>query len=333
MTARRSTGKSAAARSKAERDRARAARNESRRRSSSSARQRAGAAAAVAEERSSRSARPRRPAAQRRIRPAQSAQRPPRQMTVAQRRARARRRVLLLRRIRTALLIVSLVLTGVLVWRVPQMALFNVQQVSVDGTSAVSDLLVRNRIDRLLDGQTIYTVDEDRVAREIKRLPFVRRVTIERHFPSGLSIHIDEYRPLAVAIAGNTAWLVSRDGRILVRTSLAGWRDRAPMVRLKTRKVVPGQRVAGDPGLKLLAQVPPTFPGTFRAVDSSPTAGFVARLSDGPEIRLGDATSIEHKFQVSERILTMFGPRRRERLEYVDVSIPARPSAKWRNEQ
>lgn len=244
----------------------------------------------------------------------------------AKRRSASLRRDLLWRRIRFAIIVLSVLLLGWLGYVVPRMSVFQIRTVSVEGASAVPDLLVRNQVDSQLQGQTLFTVDSDAITRRLEALPFVRTAQVDRHLPDGLAIRITEYEPLAFGVAGDGGWLVARDGRVLTRARLDDWRARVPVVRLREEELRPGQRLAAEPTLLVLSAVPPTFPGSIRAIERTNEFGYVAELHDGPSIRLGRAQDLERKLTVAGKMLAIFSHGGQSELDYIDVTVASRPA-------
>ncbi|MCW2972886.1 MAG: hypothetical protein JWN72_1159 [Thermoleophilia bacterium] len=243
----------------------------------------------------------------------------------AELKARARRRTMLVRRLRVAGAALALVLLAIGAYVVPRAHVFDVGHVEIEGASAVSDLAVRQRVDSLLAGQTIFTVDEAAIARRIEELPFVRSVAVDHHLPDGLGIRIVEYRPLALACGDKACWLVAPDGRILTKVSASEWRGRVPVVRLEsTSKVRPGVRLPQEPGLALLLAVPHDSTLDFATIDVSPYS-VVATTGEGIEVRFGRAEHFASKLAAAERILTSASARAHP-LAYVDVSVPSNPA-------
>lgn len=239
-----------------------------------------------------------------------------------------RRRQLMRRRLQLLAGVVVLAFATFAWVKIPQLAFFEIRHISITGASAVPDLLVRRRIDDLVENRSVFEVDTDRIEREVEKLPFVHTAHVDPHrLQGGISLHVSEYEPLAFAIAGENGWLVARDGRVLVRGRIQDWRDRVPVVRLERDEVRAGQRVGEEAALRLLRVVPPTFPAAVRTVEIGED-GIVARLHDGPQLRIGGDRELRIKLQVVERLLTMLGPQRRESIEYIDVSVPERPAAK-----
>ena len=265
---------------------------------------------------------------------------------------RARRRQLLRRRLRLVALVGVVVMFGIAVYAVPRMAIFNVQRIEVTGTSAVPDLTVRSKVDPIIHGQTIFTLDTDRIRTSLAALPFVRSVSVDRHFPNGLSITLVEYKPLALGVSvGQGSWLVARDGRVLAKVQSSDWSAQIPKVVIEQDHLKPGTRLSGEPALQLLRMVPPTFPGSFETIEVfTPTArrpgarraareqasrsslmlegteSIIAHMSDGAEIRFGRPDRLDLKLAVVERMLGLYGPSGRSGITYIDVSVPSRPA-------
>lgn len=248
------------------------------------------------------------------------------QRTEAEQRARDRRRAALRRRLRLVG-VLTLVVAMLLAWiYVPGSDAFRIRHVEVTGSSAVGDLEARTRIDELLRGETIYTVDEDKIVESLQGLPFVRAARVERHLPGGLELRISEYRPLALGYGDGHFWLVAQDGRILARASRREWTDRIPLVALRADDLRPGVRVADEPALRLLAarESGSTLALARVEVEEYRLVGWLKGEAE-VEIRFGRAELLAQKVAVAE---LMLGEARRKGLDlvYVDVTVPSRPA-------
>ncbi|MCW2961486.1 MAG: cell division protein FtsQ [Thermoleophilia bacterium] len=240
---------------------------------------------------------------------------------------RARRSQLLRRRIRFAVAGVAVValVTGWIV--LPGSSAFRIRHVEVMGASSVSDLEVRARVDTLLEDSTIYTVDADAMQRTIQELPFVESVRVESHFPGGLSLHVTEYQPLALALGDGNSWLVSRDGRILSKAKQEDWKGRIPIVRLRGEKLAPGVRVSDEPALQLLESIPATSSLDFELVELSGKE-LVGQLVGGVEVRFGrpgGVSNLRTKVVAAELMRDWARYRDKVELTYIDVTVPAKP--------
>lgn len=252
--------------------------------------------------------------------------RPPRtvaqQRVAEQRRARTRRR---LRLVLAAVLLVGVVAAWVVV---PASDAFRIRHVEVTGAGAVSDLEVRERIDALLDGKTVFTVDEDELAERISELPFVRSVRVERHLPGGLQLHVVEYRPLALGLAsgdgGGQFWLVARDGRVLATARRTDWSGRIPTVTLRHDDIKPGDHVDDEPALRLLSSRPTSSTLEFEKIVADEYA-ITAQLVGGVEVRFGRPVALRQKLLVAEAMLQQ-AARKDLTPRYVDVTVPGKPA-------
>jgi cell division protein FtsQ len=242
----------------------------------------------------------------------------------SQQRAAAARRARTQRRIRIVLACALVASIGAAWVFVPASDAFRIRHVEVTGTRAVDDLAVRQRVDSLLAGQTIFTADRSAIERRIEQLPFVRTARVERHLPGGLQLHVTEYRPLALAYGDGKFWLVARDGRVLAAANGDAWRGRIPTVELQGRRVTAGMRLDDEPALKLLSSL---RTGSTLQVDVVRTDRYLleATLVDGVVVRFGRPTQLLLKSMAAERTLQL-AERNGEQLRYVDVSVPGKPA-------
>jgi cell division septal protein FtsQ len=225
---------------------------------------------------------------------------------------------------------------GVYAWHaVPRLSRFHIRQISVVGTDAVPDLQVRARVDKLIAGKTIFTLDHGAIDRNLEQLPFVRRVSVHTNFPDGIEIRVHEYQPLALGISTTGSWLVARDGRVLSKARLSDWIGRVPVVRLEAKAAHAGLRAGDEPALRLLRIATSTFPGSFRTVDVTGSVGtgcsvdacvIVGQVVSGPKIIFGGESELDQKLLVAARLLSMYGPNCRDNVRYIDVTVAARPA-------
>lgn len=248
--------------------------------------------------------------------------------TPVQRRVRERQRTIARRRTRALVMFGAVVLLGVSWFVVPATDLFRIRHVEVRGASEVGDLEVRERVDSLLDGRTIYTVDEDALRRRIERFPFVRSVRVENHFPGGYEIIIEEYEPLAIGVTtDDVAWLLARDGRVLAKAQVRDWSGRVPVIALEADDVAAGRRLDDEPALRLVRAVPADVDLPLRAARVE-RGTLVAQVTGGPELRFGRAVDLELKVRVAVRLIEIWTAPRHGKLAYIDVSLPIRPAVR-----
>jgi len=90
-----------------------------------------------------------------------------------------------------ALVVAVLVVAGLLVWFTPLMA---VREVQVQGLSSVSQGQVLTALD-VPTGTPLLRVDLTAAAARVARLPRVARATVDRHYPSELTVSVTERVP------------------------------------------------------------------------------------------------------------------------------------------
>jgi len=108
------------------------------------------------------------------------------------RRSALRPRLTRRQQIYAALVVAVLVVAGLLVWFTPLMA---VREVQVQGLSSVSQGQVLTALD-VPTGTPLLRVDLTAAAARVARLPRVARATVDRHYPSELTVSVTERVPM-----------------------------------------------------------------------------------------------------------------------------------------
>lgn len=108
------------------------------------------------------------------------------------RRSALRPRLTRRQQIYAALVVAVLLVAGLLVWFTPLMA---VRQVQVQGLSSVSQGQVLTALD-VPTGTPLLRVDLTAAAARVARLPRVARATVDRHYPSELTVSVTERVPM-----------------------------------------------------------------------------------------------------------------------------------------
>lgn len=206
-------------------------------------------------------------------------------------------------------------------------SVFAVREVEVTGTSQEVVLAVRAALEPML-GRSLVVLDPGEVEQRLEAVPTVRRASIDRDFPHTLSVTVEQERPIAVVRAGDGAWLVSAEGRIL---EPVGENDHARLPRVWLGEgvvgIAPGKVLPesiGGAAVRALAQLPAGFPAQVEAARGS-DGSLVLVLPGEVELRLGNAAQLRLKLEAAATVLgSLTGPER-EQLAYLDVSLPARP--------
>jgi cell division protein FtsQ len=104
----------------------------------------------------------------------------------------------LLRLVATLLLGVSLALVGYSVLRyVLQLPVFKIRTVQLSHAPQQVDLLQLNQVVKNSVGGSFFTVDLEKTRSAFEQLPWVRKVSVRRHFPWGLEVTLEEHVAMA----------------------------------------------------------------------------------------------------------------------------------------
>ncbi len=88
---------------------------------------------------------------------------------------------------------------------------FFVSEVEVQGTKRISKQEVIE-LSTINNGDNIFSLDLEAIREQILENPWIRDVSIERHLPDKIIIHVDEREPFALAKINDRVYLVDRYG-------------------------------------------------------------------------------------------------------------------------
>jgi cell division septal protein FtsQ len=211
-----------------------------------------------------------------------------------------------------------------------QTSAFALRTVEVRGAPPSLERQVRTALGPL-HGQNLLALEAQEIEQRLAELPAVGAASYDRAFPHTLRIWVAPERPVAVLRSGPRAWLISAHAKVLRRLGRT-------LPNLPRVWVGPGTKphvgfVPGDTGLtraaELVARASRAEPGltkriaTVRFDDGRLT--FVLR--SGTELRLGSAAHLPLKLAVAARLLRVLPHAERQRIGYIDLSVPTRPVA------
>jgi cell division protein FtsQ len=218
------------------------------------------------------------------------------------------------------LLAASVVLTALYQFWFRDSSLVEVQQVQVIGLTTSDAARVRGALTSA--GKTMTTLNVDRAAleRAVEVYPVVRTVEAQPDFPHGLRIHVIEYRPAAIAVAGAQRVPVAGDGTVLRGIRIDG---RLPHIDVNGPI---GPKALDDPIASGAAAVAGAAPSVLRTridhVDRT-AQGYVATLRDGPDLIFGHPAQLRAKWAAAARVLA---DQDAQGATYVDLRLPGRPA-------
>jgi cell division protein FtsQ len=219
------------------------------------------------------------------------------------------------------LVCLAALLVGAFFW-IRQSSLVAVQEVTVTGVSGPDATAIHATLVRTAEGMSTLDLDRRRLDAAVAGYAFVRSLTLDPHFPHGLTIAVSEQIPVAQLTADGTRTTVAADGRLLRST-----RPPTPVPTIALAAIPAAARVSGETAREvgLLAAAP------YRLLARIDTAGQATRgrgltvtFRDGPAVYFGADTQLGAKWRAVLAVLASPGSAG---ASYIDVTDPARPAA------
>jgi cell division septal protein FtsQ len=175
-------------------------------------------------------------------------------------------------------------------------------------------------------GRSLLALNQGEIEQRLMGLSDVAAVSLDRDFPHTLRVFVTPAHSIAVLRRGMSAWIVSSDGRVIRPAGLFA-APKLPRIWIPSSENVDvGQPLPNPDAARALRALAIARAARFarriavvRASDRELT--FV--LSQGPELRFGDATALPLKLAVATRML----PFVIRTSGYIDVTVPTRPIA------
>jgi cell division protein FtsQ len=232
------------------------------------------------------------------------------------------------RRRRTVLL--SLIATGAAIaggWWVVTGPPGRIDSVEVIGYDGPDSAALKETIRIVSRRGTVVDPPVDLLRRATSGFPWVEGLDVSRDFPLGISVHIRQARPAAVAVPDTgPRMLLSTSGRVL--GAVTSPPPPLPRVRVGGVDLEPGQTV-GDPAIRaavaFAAALSPKVAGRVLGLHEEEGA-LIGRLTAGPELRLGPPEDLPAKAAALELVLGQLSPEEEKSARYVDLSVPSRPA-------
>lgn len=156
-----------------------------------------------------------------------------------------------------------------------QMPVFKLRTVQLTHTPQQVDLNQLNQVVKQTAGGSFFTVDLEQTRRSFEQLPWVRKVSVRRHFPWSLEITLEEHVPMA---RWNSVALVNTHGEVFAGQSSL------PLPEFNgepdTSMQVAGMYVAMSRQLEVLHR-------SIAQINLSPRFAWQLRLDNGMQLELG----------------------------------------------
>lgn len=222
------------------------------------------------------------------------------------------------RRVILTALVATAVLAAYLLW-FRDSSFVRIDDVEVVG--AESNAAVAAALESAATGQSTLHLDLGALRAAVADEPSVAGLSADTDFPHGVTITVDLRTP-AGYIDDNGGIVVAADGTML-QTGVER-PDGLPAIDAKPE--ASSDRMTGDAlaGAQVLAGLPPVLAPQVEGVAIDPELGPVATLNGGVEVRFGDSSRSDTKW---EAVAAVLADPSFTAANYLDVSVPARPVA------
>lgn len=203
--------------------------------------------------------------------------------------------------------------------------LLAVHGVGVAGYDRADRAELISALTRAGESGTVISPPTGEIALAAQRFPWVESIRVHRTWPRALSVSVRQATPVAVAAFGDQAVLVSASGRVLGEREGAagtGW------LRLPEAPPAPGATLPEDARatLAFLTAAEPDVAARVRALQLDRDGMVSARLTNGPELRLGAPARMEAKARALGLVLESLSPEEEAATPYITLVAPENPA-------
>lgn len=221
---------------------------------------------------------------------------------------------------RLVVLTLTLALGGGFMW-VRDSSLVAVRQVTVTGAEGRTGPLIASALRGAARGMTTLHVRQDDLRRAVRAYPTVEDVRVQRRPLHGLHLTVELHQAVAAVDLDGQRVPVARDGTLLRGEPVPG---ELPTLAAGS---APGQRRLTDRTALQSVAVMGAAPAVLRASVQDVRrdgSGLHVQMRSGPRLDFGRASALRAKWTAAARVLA---DPRAAGAEYVDLRVPARPSA------
>lgn len=190
--------------------------------------------------------------------------------------------------------VVATIAGGVWLYESP---VFRIRVIDVNGAQVADPQVVATAAG--VAGASLLTLDRDRAAAEVSKLPAVKSAEVVRRWPHGVRIDVTEHQAWGYWQAGPERLVIDETGRVLQQSRPPA--SDAPTI-VEVASAAPDVKgVTADPDTVQLVHRLQTD-GTFDRLQVKPTSyvfrrdrGLTVIVSDGPAAVLGDSSNYDFK--------------------------------------
>lgn len=241
-----------------------------------------------------------------------------RQRRIEVRRAQGRRRL------RALAFITASAVVGAAAWGALRSPLLDVDARVVVGArhTPPGEIL---RASGIGSGDALVDVDEERAARRVEELPWVRHATVRRAWPDRVTLTVVERRATAVARTNAGSWaLVDDDGRVLEITAEPpeGLVELEGVLGPGSPPLAPGRFTPAPGPLEVVRALGPALVARTAGVVVVQGGELALKLKPRGTVRLGSAEDLPAKMRAVETVLASLDT---STLSILDVRFPSSP--------
>ncbi len=194
---------------------------------------------------------------------------------------------------------------------------FRVSDIQVRGNTHYTDEEIIRAID-IEEGDNLFFFDRfAALSRVFAKLPYIDEVTVERSLPNRVIITVTESEALAYIVLGEEKWTIDHNCKVLGKANDDELAGLIPILGISPGTLMIGeslQTADGDTGVvDFIAEVLDQLEarGLYTQVgrvDFSDLRRVEFTLQDKYTVRIGDSSSVEHKFGMLMSVLSQLLP-------------------------
>jgi cell division protein FtsQ len=222
------------------------------------------------------------------------------------------------RRLLAAAVIMLALYGGYMLW-FRDLSWFSINDVTVKGATT-NEREIRSAVEQVAGDMTTLHIKDGELRDAVARFPTVASVGASTSFPHGLEVTITERLPVAFLQVHGQQTAVSADGYLLAGADF----DAKALPRIEGA-AAHGVRLDDDAAAQaaILGATPePLRNHITGSTWDEDSGGVVVDLKNGPEVRFGDGSRAQDKWQAAVAVLSSDD---RGSPSYLDVSVPDRP--------
>lgn len=225
------------------------------------------------------------------------------------------------------LFVVMVVIAMYVILRSP---LFDISQIVVNGNQYLAEEVIRSATP-ISPGENIFKINVADASDQLKKVPMVKDVQINRDLPATVLINVTERRPLGILPTGNGFVEVDEEGMCLQRSG-SGVPGIPIVTGIHVETVFPGDYIHNDLLTEVLAVInglPIELTEDLSEVNIDPDGQVKIYTLGHIPCYLGSAEDIEQKGLVLLQLLREI-ERQNQSIEYINISSVDKPAVKYK---